>query len=171
MSCDHDHVEIRPFEPADAERLVRMFDRLSRTSVYRRFFTVMPRLDGPVLRHLTSVDHVDHEAVVATIGNEVVGLAGYDRRDDDPTVAELSVLVEDDCQRQGLARKLLRQVSRLARDRGVTTLAVSVLTENQPALRLLRSTVPDVTLVRDGPEVSALMPLRARGARPPLTAA
>lgn len=166
MSCDHDHVHIRAFEPGDAERLVRMFERLSRTSVYRRFFTLFSRLDGPLLAHLTAIDHLDHESVVAAVGDEIVAVANYDRRVDDPRTAELSVLVEDDCQRHGLARKLLRQVTWLARDRGVSSLTVTMLTENQPALGLLRSIVPNVTLVRDGPEVRAVMPLRPRRATP-----
>ena len=164
MTCDHEHVVLRPFEASDRERLVRMFDRLSPSSVYRRFFTIFPKLDGPVLAHLTAVDHVDHESVVAVLGDEIVGLAGYDRRAGERDTAELSVLVEDDCHRRGLARRLLRDVTRRARDQGVTRVTVSMLTENQPALGLLRSIEPDVTLIRDGTEVQAAMPVRPRRA-------
>ena len=39
---DGSEVELRPLEPDDRERLVRLFYRLSPESVYRRFMSPIP---------------------------------------------------------------------------------------------------------------------------------
>ena len=56
------------------ERLVRMLARLSPESVYRRFFTAMPKLTSGFLRSL-------------------VGLASFHRDARAPVVAHIAVLV------------------------------------------------------------------------------
>jgi GNAT superfamily N-acetyltransferase len=128
----------RPLRPGeDDERLVRMFRRLSRDTVLRRFFTVVPKLDGPLLRALTAVDHDAHEALVVPVGDEIVALASYHRRQDDPSVADVAVLVEDGWQHTGLGRRLTRQLSRLARERGITTFHADVMADNRPAIGLI----------------------------------
>lgn len=128
----------RPLREDDTPRLVRMFDRLSRETVHRRFFTLTPKLDGPLLQALTSVDHDRHEALVVTLGDEIVAIASYYRHPDDPTTADVAVLVEDAWQHHGLGRRLMRQLVRLARDNGVTSFHADVLAENTPAVGLIR---------------------------------
>ena len=128
----------RPLEPGDAARLTRMFSRLSPETVYRRFFTSMPVLDSRILRALTSVDHVQHEALVVAVGDEIVALASYHRHKDDPAVADIAVLIEDGWQHHGLGRLLTRRLTRLARERGVEQFHADVLADNAPAVGLVR---------------------------------
>ena len=129
---------VRPLQDDDAVRLVRMFHRLSAQTVVRRFFTLMPKLDGPVLRALTSIDHRRHEVLVAAVGDEIVALADYHVHRDDPTVADVAVLVEDGWQHHGLGRRLMRQLTRLARERGIEQFHADVLADNRPAIGLIR---------------------------------
>ena len=153
---------IRPVEPEDAEALVRMFDRLSPESIYRRFFTQLPRLDGQFLEWFAVADHDKHEGVVYTVGDEIVGAAHYQRLKDDPATAEIAVIVEDDCQRRGIARKLMNRLTRLARDRGIQNLSALVLTNNQAARSLAASMVPDAEPRWAGGEIEYSFPVRVK---------
>jgi GNAT superfamily N-acetyltransferase len=151
---------IRPVEHDDAEALVRMFDRLSPESIYRRFFTQLPRLDGKFLEWFAVADHDKHEGVVYTVGDEIVGVAHYQRLKDDPATAEIAVIVEDDCQRRGIARKLMNRLTRLARERGIENLSAVVLTNNQAARSLVASMVPDAKPRFDGSDLEYSFPVR-----------
>ena len=128
---------VRPIESgsaADAERLQRMFSRLSPETIHRRFFTLMPRLSEPLLRTLTTADHWSSEALVVAVGDEFVAIGSYHRSASDPTVADIAVLVEDGWQGHGLSRAL----SRLALSRGIVSLHADVLASNQAAVGLIR---------------------------------
>lgn len=129
---------VRPLLPEDAARIERMFWRLSPETRFRRFFTPMPKLDRRVMAALMDVDHQRHEAVVALVGDEVVALASYHVRRDDPSVADVAVVVEDDWQRYGLGRRLMRALTKLARSRGVTVFHADVLADNAKAVGLIR---------------------------------
>jgi len=130
---------VRPLDPtADAERVARMFDRLSDDTVFRRFFTLAPKGDRRLLDALLSVDHDQHEALVMQVGTEIVAMASYHRHPDDPAVADVAVLVEDGWQHHGLGRRLMRQLTRLARQRGVDSFHADVLADNRKAMGLIR---------------------------------
>src|SRR5262245_5557281 len=88
-------VTARPIRDDDAERVVRFFDRLSVDTVYKRFFTAMPRLSARMLHYLVDVDHDRRETLVALCRDEIIAMAGYDRLADTPSVAEAAVVVED----------------------------------------------------------------------------
>lgn len=151
---------IRPMQPDDVDRVVRMFGRLSSETKFRRFFTAMPKLDKRVLAALTDVDHQRHEAVVALVGDEVVAMASYHVRRDDPAVADVAVLVEDDWQRFGLARRLMRSLTQLARSRGVTAFHADVLADNAKAVGLIRRLARDSARGRlEGGELVYDLPL------------
>lgn len=151
---------IRPVEPSDAEALVRMFQRLSPESIYRRFFTQLPSLDGKFLEWFAVADHDKHEGVVYSVGGEIVGVAHYQRLKDDPATAEIAVIVEDDCQRRGIARKLMNRLTRLARDRGIENLSAVVLTNNEAARSLAAAMVPHAQPRWDGGELEYVFPVR-----------
>src|SRR4051812_27149498 len=88
-------VATRPVRPADQTLFCRLWERLSPETVYRRFHAPVHTLPEESVRRLVTVDHDLREAVVAVVGGEVVGIARYDRRLDDPSIAEIAVLVED----------------------------------------------------------------------------
>src|SRR6516165_9257889 len=88
-------VTARPVHADDDERVRRFFDRLSSDTVYKRFFTPMPRLNERMLRYLVDVDHDRREAVVALCRDEIIGMAGYDRVAASPRIAETAIVVED----------------------------------------------------------------------------
>ena len=142
-------IPTRPVQPDDEARFYRLWPRLSRESVYRRFHSPVHRLPAETVRRLVQVDHDLREAVVADIGGEVVGVARYDRSPTDSTTAEFAILVEDAWQNLGVGRQLLTQLIELARDRGIAVLTATVQPDNERVLGLIRRLLPVSSVARD----------------------
>ena len=104
--ADGTEVRLRLLSPADREKLLAAFDRLSPESRYRRFFTVTPRLPEKLLRRLLDTDGWNHFAIGAETATEDptdaegVGVARFIRLNDAPDVAEAAVTVVDHMQRR-----------------------------------------------------------------------
>src|SRR3954452_15646949 len=143
---------VRPVEADDAERVRRLFERLSPESIYRRFFTLFPAPPAAVLRHLTAVDHGDHEALAVLNGDEILALASWDRPAHGSDDAEIAVLVEDAWQHKGLGRALVRMLTAEAARRGITEINATVLADNHPARHLAATVARPDSVVMDGPE-------------------
>jgi GNAT superfamily N-acetyltransferase len=137
---------IRPIEITDVDRLERMMRRLSRESLYFRFFAPIQRLSHSALLWFVNVDHCHRDALVALEGDEIVAVARYDRLRDSDTPdaleAELAIAVEDAWQRRGLGRQLARRIGVLARERGCNALRFTILPDNRAALKLMRQIAP-----------------------------
>jgi RimJ/RimL family protein N-acetyltransferase len=134
---------LRPVRPDDKRRLSAAFDRLSPETRYRRFFAPLEKLSGQDLRYLTEVDHHDHEAIVGINpeNGAIVGVARY-VRSDDPTEAEVAVVVGDPWQGHGAATALLRELVGRAREEGIDHFVALVMSENQEAVELFRHLAP-----------------------------
>lgn len=134
---DGSRVEIRPITPDDSELLRDAFADLSERSRYLRFQAPMPNLSERQLSYLSSVDHHDHEALVALDPETgaLVGVARYVRVQDG--VAEVAVTVADDWQGRGLGTELLDRLVVRAREEDVERFSALVLAENAEVMRLL----------------------------------
>ncbi len=135
-------VVIREIRPSDRALLARSRDRFSDESMRRRFLSPKPRLSTTELRYLTEVDGQDHYALVATPLDDldsVVGVGRFVRHYGDPTTAEAAIIVADDLQGRGLGRRIAQELGDAARDRGIRRFTASMLTDNKPALALMRT--------------------------------
>jgi len=134
---------VRPVEPADRELIAQAFDRLSPETRYRRFFAPLSRLSEEDLTYLTEVDHSDHEALAAVEpgAGAVIGVARYVRAED-PTEAEVAVVVGDPWQGRGIASELLERLVERARAAGITHFVALVMSDNEGALELFRQLAP-----------------------------
>jgi RimJ/RimL family protein N-acetyltransferase len=124
---------VRPIRPDDAERMVRFHERQSPESIYFRFFSPRPRLSPVDVEHFTTVDYVDRMAFVGIIGDELVGVARYDRhraRSD----AEVAFFIDDEHHGRGMATVLLEFLAVAAREVGISGFTASVLPENRKML-------------------------------------
>ena len=142
-------IETRPVQPDDVELFRRLWPRLSRETVYRRFHAPVRRIPAETVRRLVEVDHDLREAVVAVVGGEVVGVARYDRSPADPATAEFAIVVEDAWQGFGLGRQLLGELVALAAARGIGVLTATVQPDNDRVLGLIRRVFPDSTVTPD----------------------
>lgn len=156
-------VTFRPIAPDDLDRLRRFGCGLSPQTRYRRFLSGLRRLPEPTLRRLVEVDHVDREAVVALVGEELVGVARYERAAHDSGVADVAVVLADAWQGQGLGPRLLEALLERAARNGVRRLHATVLADNEPVRRLLRRRWPAVRPRWDGPLLDYELPLPVAG--------
>jgi GNAT superfamily N-acetyltransferase len=144
-------VRVRPYGIADGDRLRRMSDRLSRHSLYTRFWAGMPRIPENYVRAMAALDHWDREAVVALLDGEMIGIAEYVRDAARPHVADLAALVADPWQQRGLGRLLVSCLAQLAERRGITEFGADVILENRKAMQAVNGTWPDVrSALKDG---------------------
>jgi GNAT superfamily N-acetyltransferase len=134
---------LRPVRADDKRRIAQAFERLSPQTRYRRFFAPMVRLGEQDLRYLTEVDHHDHEAIAAVNPENgmIVAVARY-VRSDDPTEAEVAVVVGDPWQGRGVATALLQRLVGRAREEGIDHFVALVMSDNAEALELFRHLAP-----------------------------
>ncbi len=159
-------VVCRPIRPDDALRLVRMFPRLSAETLYRRFFSPVVKPDLERIRYLCEVDHDRREALVALVGDDVIGVARYDRDPQDPRQAEVAVLVEDAWQGRGVGRFLMRRLGEVAHRNGVRRFRADVLASNDAPVKLARAVAPMVEVSFADGETHLLIPLDQTRERP-----
>ena len=127
---------IRPIRPDDADRLTRFHDRLSDETIYFRFFALYRQLSARDIKRFTEVDHVDRVALIATVGEEMIGVVRYDRLG--PDEAEVAFNIEDAHQGRGLGSVFLEHIAAGARERGVKRFAAHVLPTNRRMLTVFK---------------------------------
>jgi RimJ/RimL family protein N-acetyltransferase len=130
-------VHVRPVRPSDAERLVAFHGRLSHQSVYYRFFSPRPRLSQDDVTRFTTVDYDDRMALVALLGDDLIGIASYDRWPG-RREAEVAFTVDDEHQGRGVATVLLEHLAVIARSHGMTRFTAEVLPENRKMLSVFK---------------------------------
>ena len=134
-------VGIRPIRPNDGPPLQAAYDQLSPQTKYRRFLAVKPRLTEADLEYLTGADGTDHVALVATHAEEpgqIIAVGRFVRLAEEPSAAELAIVVGDPYQGEGLGTELLGRLADAALARGIARLKATVLADNVPVHRLLR---------------------------------
>jgi len=134
---------LRPITPADAESLQRMHVAQSPESTFLRFFTPMPTLTEKLLQQFTHVDHTNQVAIVALIAGQIVGLANYDRVDEEQ--AEVAFNISDAHQGRGLGSVLLEHLAAAARERGIHRFVADVLPQNRKMVAVFREAGYGVT--------------------------
>ena len=129
-------LRLRAIRPDDQPRLRELFHRLSRQSVYNRFFRVYDRLPDEWYHRFA---HVDYRARLALVAEDGGALRGVVRWEPSPVagVAEIAIVVEDAWQGRGLGGLLLNALLRAAEARGIRRFPADVLAENRPMLRLI----------------------------------
>ncbi len=143
---DGSPVYIRPIKPDDKQRLLDGFHRMSRESVYSRFFTNKQELTEKELRFLTEVDFNHHVAIVAEIhnsddGNKAdIGIARYvEIMDKGPErIAEVAFAVDEKYQHLGVGSLLFKQLVNIAKKKGITKLVAELLLNNKGMLKILK---------------------------------
>lgn len=133
------NVVIRPIRPSDRELLAVGMSHLSAESARRRFLTPKSRLSARELTYLTEVDGRDHVALVAVLADapgDLVAVGRFVRSIEDPSTAEVAVVVADDVQGMGLGRRLGLMLADEARARGIQRFSATLLSDNVLAHRL-----------------------------------
>lgn len=137
---DGARVRVRRIRPEDETGLVDLYGRLSTHTAYQRFFSVMRRLPPDWAHFLANVDSRRRFALVAERLDDgapaLVAVARYEPSDD-PDVAEVAFVVQDDWQNRGLGTLLLGDLLRAAAANGIARFRAWVLADNRRMLDLL----------------------------------
>lgn len=129
-------VHIRSVAPTDLDALRALHARSSDRSMYLRFFSLSRPAADAYLASLIRPNSRDHHALVACIRDEIVAVAGFERVDD--VTAEISLLVADGCQHEGIGTLLLEHLASVARHAGVRRFVADVLAENSVMVHVLQ---------------------------------
>jgi acyl-CoA synthetase (NDP forming)/RimJ/RimL family protein N-acetyltransferase len=121
---------VRPIRPDDGPRILAFHARQSPQSIYYRYFSPRPRLSERDVDRLTQLDYVDRMALIALRGDDLIGVARYDRWRH-RSEAEVAFFVDDANHGRGLATVLLEHLAVRAREVGLTAFTASVLPENR----------------------------------------
>jgi GNAT superfamily N-acetyltransferase len=133
-------IRIRAVRSDDKNGITQAFDQLEAESIYTRFFQAKAGLSSQELKAITEVDFEKVVALVATIQSgkreTIVGGGRYlvIDRNSRPRRAEIAFLVEEDYQGLGIAGRILRHLTVIAREKGVEQFEAEVLSHNKAML-------------------------------------
>ena len=154
---------IRPIKHEDAALFTELFNTLTPTSIYYRFFSVVKSLTPEILARFTQIDYDREISFVALddrAGEEqMLGIANIIGEPDGKR-GEFSVLIGDPWQGVGIGAKLLLQCLRIAQERGMEIVWGTVLSENIYMLGLGKKLGFTVTPGGDGSEFKLTIDLK-----------
>ncbi len=130
-------VHVRPITPADEDALLALHARLSERSIRMRFFTYVSDPPRKYLSYLTHVDGTRRFAYVVEKDGNVIAVGRYEALPEDPTVAEIALVVEDAYQRKGIGTTLLHALAQKAAANGIERFKAVMLPENHEMVELL----------------------------------
>ena len=161
---DGTEVTVRAIRPEDGPAILEAFRTLDAESIYRRFFSPKKELSDAELKQLTDVDFRKVTGLVVTgqqDGAEI--LLGGGRLATEggghPQSAELAFLTAGDHRGRGIASLLLRHLTCLGREVGLSRLEADVLSENQAMLNVFRCSGLPVAQRREGSVVHVTIAL------------
>jgi acetyl coenzyme A synthetase (ADP forming)-like protein len=123
-------LHLRPVRPEDDEKLLDLFSRMSRESLYYRFMS-LPRIDLPRMASFTQVDFDEQFVLVGDCGGPLGAIAGYHRVHHSPDRAEVAFAIADELQGRGIGTRLLERLAEIARERGISVFEAYVMGENR----------------------------------------
>jgi acyl-CoA synthetase (NDP forming)/RimJ/RimL family protein N-acetyltransferase len=136
LLTDGSMVEIRRAEPGDIDTVRAMHEDMSPENLYLRFFSFSPRSAEPEARRVCRGPDSDHAALLAWLGQRLVGVASYEVTQK-PGLAEVAFAVSDKMHGHGIATLLLEHLISLGREQGLHAFTADMLAENSSMSRVL----------------------------------
>jgi len=133
-------VLVRPIRPTDEPKLQDLFYSLSDTTLYQRFQGVIKCIPHKERQYYLDVDYVHNMALVTESCDEqhdpdIIGVAQYFL---DPATgfADVSFVIRDTWQGQGLGTAMIRHLAFIARKNGIQGFTADVLVSNGAMLHV-----------------------------------
>ena len=137
VRADGGLVHIRPIQDGDHDGLLALNARASDQSIFNRFFSLSRHAADIYVDRLLRPTDAGHQALVAFVGDELVGVAAFERLD--TVSAEFALLIDDREQHAGIGTLLIEHLASVARRCGVRRFVADVLAENASMIRVIRS--------------------------------
>ncbi|BFM49816.1 GNAT family N-acetyltransferase [Marinomonas sp. THO17] len=132
---------IRPVLPRDAIIMADFVKNLSHETRYFRFISNIEELTPRMLATLSHIDYDREMALLAVIQQDgqdlLIGTARYIDNFDDQS-CEFAVVLDDEFQGLGLASYLMRQLFKVAYDKGLKVMKGIVLAENKRMIQFCK---------------------------------
>ncbi len=151
-------IHIRPIKPDDIDAMKALYDGLSDTTIYMRFFSPRRTLSDKEWEHFTNVDYTDRLALVGILDDTIVAVARYDRIIGTGE-AEAAFLVTDKHQGRGIGTIMLEYLAEAARTRGVSEFTADTLPNNRKMLSMFTGAGFDRTAMFADGVVSVSFPI------------
>jgi len=150
---------IRPIRPEDAAIEAAFVHGLSEQSRFMRFMFAIHDLSPAQLSRFAQIDYDREMALIAVLdtpdGERQIGVARYVTLEDD-TTCEFAIVVADEWQGRGLARRLFAMLIDIARDRRLKVMTGITLRENARMIELARAHGFAVTADEEDPTLSRM---------------
>lgn len=150
-------VVVRAIHGKDQQEILAAYHELDSHSIYLRFFAARGEPTAAELRDWTEVDFASLVRLILCLaepnGERIIGGASYALLvPANPAAgAEISFLIEEDFQGQGLATMLLQHLVCIARSAGITHFVAETLIENRSMVSVFaRSGLPMKRWLEDG---------------------
>ena len=158
---------IRPIRPEDESLVVDFHGRLSDESVYQRYFTKLGYEQRIAHERLVRVCFTDYDREIALVAEQIdpltggVRIAGIARliRLHNSNDAEFSLVICDECQRQGLGTEMIRRVIEVAQSEHIDRVVAEVLATNSGMINICRELGFTIGADEDGETVQASLSL------------
>ncbi len=138
---DGAHYIFRAVRPDDAPGLRDMFARASLEDIHFRCFGAMRDFAGDMAGRLARLDPASEFALVAVTPPEhgpaeILGVAHLAQSPEAAATAEFDVMVRADFKQRGLGYRLMTEILRSARQRGLETITGTILRDNYAMLQM-----------------------------------
>jgi acyl-CoA synthetase (NDP forming)/L-amino acid N-acyltransferase YncA len=147
LDTDGRIVRIRPVERADLDALIAMHEACPPADLRYRFFGTGRGVLAIEARRLAALNGTGRgAALLVEDDGAMLGVASFERFEDQPDRAEFGVLVVPGAQHRGVGTLLLEHLALTAAAAGVKELSGQVLGGNYKMLRLARRLAPGVPM-------------------------
>ncbi len=130
---------IRPVRVTDESLIRRMFYQLSPNTICSRFFATKGSPSMEMLRRWCAVDYEKEFVLVASQSDgpieRLLGWGSY-TLDEKTQLAEVSVLVADEFQNQGIGTAIMQSLILIARDKKFKGITAEIMPDNQRMLKI-----------------------------------
>ena len=134
-------ITIRAIRPNDKELIKESFKNLEPETIYNLQVVNYSQQLMAISKNIDEFDFETRVALVVTVEKKnreiIIGGAQYyvsQNTPDAPTQAEVAFTVEEDYQGQGMGSRLLKQLIRIAREKGVDQFLAKMLPQNKAML-------------------------------------
>jgi GNAT superfamily N-acetyltransferase len=158
---DNTYLCFKALEHSDREKFLDGFKKLSRKSVYHRFFGFMKELSEQQIEDLLNTDKKDHVAWVAfdIVNDDAIGIGvgRFKRSCSNPQEAELALTVIDEYQDKGVGTVLLAIMYYLGMKLNIEVFTGVILSDNSKLIRRFKELGAE--MIRKGTEYEMRLPI------------